>query len=145
MLSSNSTQVIIQYFLNLIKAESSEIVSNMFMTDRVYAQVNSIQVVFPECCHIFYCWWHVLRAIHTHFNTKEFLELWSCIQDWVCVTDENEFNVCWKYIKEDTLVSKSMTEYIAWDWLSYKEMWSIMSCQNWMIFEKGDTNMLLEA
>ena len=115
------------------------------MTDRDHAQVNSIWAVFPVCRRIFYCWWHVLHAIHTHFNTKEFLELWSRIQDWVRATDENEFNACWKYIKEDTSVPKSVAEYITRDWLPYKEMWSAMSRQNWTIFEKGDTNMLLKA
>ena len=67
------------------------------------------------------------------------------IQDWVRTTNDNEFNACWKYIKEDTSVPKSMAEYITQDWLSYKEIWSTMSHQNQTIFEKGDTNMLLEA
>ncbi|KAF8482190.1 hypothetical protein F5888DRAFT_1582308, partial [Russula emetica] len=40
---------------------------------------------------------------------------------------------------------KSVAQYIARDWLPYKEMWTAMSRQNRMIFEKGDTNMLLEA
>jgi len=115
------------------------------MTDRDQAQVNSIRVAFPECRRIFYCWWHVLWAIRTHFNTKEFLDLWSLIQDWVRTTDDNEFNVYWKYIKEDTSVPKSMAQYITRDWLPYKEMWSTMSRQNRTIFEKGDTNMLLES
>src|SRR6266852_204609 len=135
MLSSNGTQATIQYFLNLIKAESPEIVPNIFMTDRDHAQVNSIQAVFPKCHRVFYCWWHVLHTIHTHFNTKEFLELWSHIQDWVCTIDKNEFNMCWKYIEKDTSVPKSVAEYIAQDWLPYKKMWSAMSRQNRTIFE----------
>jgi len=92
MLSSNGTQATIQYFLNLVKAQSPEVSPNIFMTDRDQAQVNSIRAIFPECRCIFYCWWHVLRAIQTHFNTKEFLELWSLIQDWIHTTDENQFN-----------------------------------------------------
>jgi hypothetical protein len=38
-----------------------------------------------------------------------------------------------------------MAEYIAWEWLSHKEMWSATSHKNQTIFEKGDTNMLLEV
>src|SRR6266849_8723151 len=102
MLSSNGTQATIQYFLNLVKAQSPEVSPNIFMTDRDQAQVNSIRAVFSECRRVFYCWWHVLRAIWTHFNTKEFPELWSLIQDWVRTTDENQFNTSWKYIEEDT-------------------------------------------
>ncbi len=51
----------------------------------------------------------------------------------------------WKYIQEDTLVPKSLAEYIAQEWLPHKDMWSVTSCQNQSIFEEGDTNMLLEA
>ena len=145
MLSSNGTQATIQYFLNLIKARSPGVSPSIFMTDRDQAQVNSIRAAFPECRRIFYCWWHMLRAIRTHFNTKEFPVLWSLIQDWVRTTDDNEFNAWWKYTEQDTSVPKSLAQYIARDWLPYKEMWSAMSHQNRTIFEKGDTNMLLEA
>src|SRR6266849_1958055 len=128
-----------------MKARDTEISLRGITTDHDQAQVNSIWAVFPECRRVFYCWWHVLRAIRTHFNTKEFPELWSLIQDWVRTTDENQFNASWKYIEEDTSVPKSVAEYITQDWLPYKDMWSAMSHNNWTIFEKGDTNMLLEA
>jgi len=127
MLSSNGMQATIQYFLNLIKAQSSGVSPSIFMTDRDQAQVNSIWVAFSECQQVFYCWWHVLWAIRTHFNMKEFPDLWSLIQDWVRTTDDNEFNACWKYIKDDTSVPKSVAEYIARDWLPYKQMWSTVS------------------
>ncbi|KAH9966313.1 hypothetical protein BJV74DRAFT_743168, partial [Russula compacta] len=39
---------------------------------------------------------------------------------------------------------KSMANYITWEWLPHKEMWSAISRQNCSIFEEGDTNMLLE-
>ena len=145
MLSSNGTQVTIQFFLNLVKAQSLEVLPSIFMTDCNQAQVNAIWATFPECGCMFYCWWHVLRAIQTHFNTKHFPVLWSQIQDWVHTTDSEEFNEHWMYIEGGTLVPKSMAQYIARDWLPYKEMWSMMSCQNCTIFKKGDTNMLLEA
>ncbi len=145
MLSSNGTQATIQYFLNLVKSQSPGISLSIFMTDRDHTQVNAIRSTFPKCPCVFYCWWHVLWAIQTHFNMKEFPELWSLIRDWVCITDDNEFNVSWKYIQEDTSVPKSLAEYIAREWLPHKDMWSVTSHQNWSIFEEGDTNMLLEA
>jgi hypothetical protein len=145
MLSSNGTQPTIEFFLNLIKAHSPGISPSIFMTDRDQAQINAIRSAFPGCQRVFYCWWHVLRAIRTHFNTNEFPDLWSLIQDWVRMTDDNEFNACWTQIQGDTEVPKSVAEYIARDWLPQKEMWSAMSRQNRTIFEEGDTNMLLEA
>ncbi|KAF8491687.1 hypothetical protein F5888DRAFT_1807194 [Russula emetica] len=78
-------------------------------------------------------------------RTESARNIWSLIKDWVRTTDDNEFNASWKYIEEDTSVPKSVAQYIARDWLPYKKMWSAMSRQNRTIFEKGDTNMLLEA
>ena len=144
MLSSNGTQLTIEFFLNMIKARSPEISPSIFMTDCDQAQVNAICSAFPSCGRIFYCWWHVLRAIWTHFNTKEFPKLWELIQDWVHVTDNNEFNKYWAQIWGDSKVPKRVADYIARGWLPHKEMWSAMSRQNCSIFEEGDTNMLLE-
>ncbi len=145
MLSSNGMQVTIEFFLNQIKARSPEISPSIFMTDRDHVQVNAIHSAFPNCPRIFYCWWHVLWAIWTHFNTKEFPNLWSLIQDWVRTIDEKEFNVWWAQIQGDTDVPSSVAKYIGREWLPHKEMWSAMSRQNRSIFEEGDTNMLLEA
>jgi hypothetical protein len=145
MLSSNGTQATIEFFLNLIKAQSPAIVPSIFMTDRDQVQVNAIRSAFPECQHIFYCWWHVLRAIQTHFNTKEFPDLWSLIQDWIRTKDDNLFNTWWVQIQGDTKVPTSVAEYIDREWLPHKEMWLAMLRQNRTIFEEGDTNMLLEA
>lgn len=145
MLSSNGTQATIQFFLELIKGRSPEISPSIFMTDRDHAQVNAIRSAFPNCHRVFYCWWHVLRAIRTHFNTKEFEDLWQLIQDWVRTTDDDLFNAWWAQIQGDPDVPKSVAEYIAREWLPHKEMWSAMSRQNRTIFEEGDTNMLLES
>jgi hypothetical protein len=113
MLSFNGTQTTIEYFLRLVKAQSPGINPSIFMTDHNHMQENAIYTAFPECKHIFYCWWHVLRAIYTHFNTKEFEDLWMLIQDWVCMVDDNEFKASWTQILGDTKVSKSVAEYIA--------------------------------
>ena len=113
MLSSNGMQVTIEYFLNLIKSQNPEISPSIFMMDRDHAQVNAIHAAFPQCQRVFYCWWHVLQAIHTHFNTKEFPKLWSLIQDWVRLIDDDKFNIYWKQIQGDPNVPKSVAEYIA--------------------------------
>jgi hypothetical protein len=145
MLSSNGTQVSIEFFLNLIKAQSPTVLPFIFMTDCNHAQVNAICLVFSECQHIFYCWWHVLHTIRTHFNIKEFPKLWTLIQDWVWVTDDKQFNAYWTQIQDDTEVPKSVAQYIAQEWLPYKDMWSAVSHQNRTVFEEGDTNMLLKV
>ena len=101
--------------------------------------------MFPECQCIFYCWWHVLRAIWTHFNINEFSDLWSLIKEWVQTTDSKEFDAWWAQIQGDNKVPMSIAKYITWEWLPHKEMWSVMSRQNQTIFEEGNTNMLLEG
>ena len=113
MLSSNGTQATIQFFLGLVKAQSPEISPSIFMTDHDHVQVNAICSAFPECPRVFYCWWHVLWAIRTHFNTNEFPNLWELIQDWVHTTDDNEFNDWWTEIQGDADVPSSVAEYIA--------------------------------
>src|SRR5258708_38950739 len=92
MLSSNGMQATIKFFLNLIKLQSPKILPSIFMMDCDHAQVNVICTAFPKCKRIFYCWWHVLHAIYTHFNIKEFPKLWTLIQYWVYKTDSNKFN-----------------------------------------------------
>ena len=69
MLSSNGMQTTIEYFLRLVKAQSPEISLLIFMTDCNHAQENAICAAFPECQCVFYCWWHVLRAIYTSVAT----------------------------------------------------------------------------
>jgi hypothetical protein len=145
MLSSNGMQTTIEYFLRLVKAQSPGISPLIFMTDRDHVQENAICAAFPECQCVFYCWWHMLRAICMHFNTKEFEDLWALIQDWVCMVDDDKFKASWTQIQGDTKVPKSVAEYIAREWLPQKEMWSATLHKNRTIFEEGDTNMLLEA
>ncbi len=114
------------------------------MTDRDQAQVNAIRDVYPSCC-ILYCWWHVLRAIRTHFVVTEFQDLWVLIQKWVRTTDQYEFDAWWEDIQNDKSVPQSLAEYLAQEWIPVKEMWSTVFRQDRTIFEEGNTNMLLEA
>jgi len=144
MLSSNGMHETIHYFLNLIKAQSPEISPSIFMTDRDQAQVIAIRDTYPGC-RVFYCWWHVLRAIRTHFVVTEFKDLWELIQKWVRTTNQDEFDQWWEQMRSERLYPKTVIDYIAREWISCKEMWSAVSRQNCTIFEEGDTNMLLEA
>jgi hypothetical protein len=134
-----------QFFLNLIKRESPDISPSIFMTDRDQAQVNAIRGTYYPSSHVFYCWWHVLRAIRCHFVVTEFQELWTLIQKWVRTTDQYEFDAWWEDIQNDRSVPQSLAEYLAREWVPVKEMWSAVFCQSRRIFEEGDTNMLLES
>ncbi len=102
------------------------------MTDRDQAQVNAIRNVYPSC-RVLYCWWHVLRAIQTHFVVTEF------------TTDQYEFDAWWEDIQNDKSVPQSLAKYLAREWIPVKEMWSAVFRQDRTIFEEGNTNMLLEA
>jgi len=114
------------------------------MTDRDQAQVKAIRATYPSC-RVLYCWWHVLRAIRTHFKTKEFPKLWTLIQDWVHTTEEAEFNAWWEHMQSNMSNPDTVIGYLARDWVPCKDMWSAIFRQNRTIFEEGDTNMLLES
>jgi hypothetical protein len=98
--------------MNLIKAQNPCVSPLIFMTDRDQAQVNAICETYPSL-HIFYCWWHVLRAIRCHFIITEFQDLWALIQKWVRTTDQYEFDVWWEDIQNDCSVPQSLAEYLA--------------------------------
>jgi hypothetical protein len=144
MLSSNGTYMTIKYFLQIIKAQSPEISPNIYMMDRDQAQVKAIRTTYPGC-RVLYCWWHVLRAIWTHFMINAFLKLWTLIQDWVHMTDAAQFDAWWVQMQTDTSYPDTVIGYLAWDWVPCKDMWSAIFRQNRSIFEEGDTNMLLES
>jgi hypothetical protein len=38
-----------------------------------------------------------------------------------------------------------VAQYLAQEWMPVKEMWSAVNQQNQLIFEEGNTNMLLEV
>ena len=133
----------IKYFLQLIKAQSPDILPNIYMTDRDQAQVKAIRVTYPSC-RVLYCWWHVLRAIWTCFKIKKFPKLWALIQDWVHTTEEVEFDAWWEQMELDTKYPDMVIGYLAWNWVLCRDMWSAIYRKNHTIFKKGDTNMLLE-
>jgi hypothetical protein len=144
MLSSNGTQATIKFFLDFVKTQSPNVSPSIFMTDRDQAQVNAIHEAFPSS-RVLYCRWHVLRAIWTHFVVTEFKDLWDLIQKWVRTPDQYEFDSMWEDIQSDKSIPKSVVQYLAQEWMTCKEMWSAVHCQNRTIFEEGNTNMLLEV
>ena len=144
MLSSNGTQATIKFFINFAKHQNPDISPLIFMTDQDQAQANAICETYPSSC-VFYCWWHVLRAICTHFVVTEFKDLWDLIQKRVWTTDKYQFDTWWEDIQIDESIPKSVAHYLAQEWVPVKEMWSAIYHQDRMIFEEGDTNMLLEV
>jgi hypothetical protein len=144
MLSSSGTQATIQYFLNTVKQWSTPIYPSIVMTDCDRAQINAIQAVYPGS-RLLYCWWHVLRAMRTHFNTTAFPELWKRIKGWVKISDPIEFYRQWAEIQANTSYPESVVQYLRDKWMPDVQMWSAISRQHRTIFEEGDTNMLIEA
>ena len=144
MLSSNGTYITIKYFLQLIKAQSPNILPKIYMTDCDQAQVKAICATYP-ICRVLYCWWHVLRAIWTCFHIEEFPKLWDLIQDWVYTTKDMEFDAWWEQMQLDTKNTTTVIGYLAWEWVLCKNMWLAIFRQNHTIFEEGNTNMLLES
>jgi len=144
MLVSNGTKDIISFFLCWVRDRSPAISLAMIMTNRDLVQIGALKIVYPDS-RIFLCKWHVLCAMRTHFNASEFPELWTKVKALVSTSDEEEFNKLWSEILNDPKGPKSFVEYMALQWISNKEMWSLVYRKDQSIFEEGDTNMLIEA
>jgi hypothetical protein len=68
----------------------------------------------------------MLHIMRTHFNACEFPELWTKVRSLVSTPDEEEFNKLWSEISNDPKCPKSFAEYMALQWISNKEMWSLV-------------------
>lgn len=82
MISSNATEVTIDYFLATLWKQNPDIIPAKFMSDNDKAQLNAIRHRYPES-QLFLCWWHVLHAWQEHFVTNHFPELWDLLKGWV--------------------------------------------------------------
>jgi hypothetical protein len=60
-------------------------------------------------------------------------------------SESADFARLWVEISNDPSVPLSFVQYIRSEWLPEAEMWSLVMRKNCSIFEKGNTNMLLEA
>ena len=113
------------------------------MTDCDKAQMKAIEAVYPDTQMIL-CWWHVLRAIRTHFRTEEFPEVWERIRAWVKTDDQAKFNSVWHEMQTDTSVPQSLVDYLRVNWMGIVPLWSGIYRKDRPIFQEGNTNMLIE-
>ena len=86
MLTSNRTTENIAFFLKWVRDASPEVQPTVIMTDCDQAQINALEMVYPQS-QIFLCHWHVLHAIRSHFVTMEFEALWQKIK--TLITTDN--------------------------------------------------------
>jgi hypothetical protein len=144
MLTSNGTTENIAFFLKWVRDASPEVQPAVIMTDCDQAQINALEMVYPQS-RIFLCHWHVLRAIRSHFVTTEFEALWQKIKSLITTDNQTTFDRLWYEIYTDPLVPSSVVKYLNDMWMKRPHMWSKVFRKNLSIFEEGDTNMLIEA
>ena len=123
MLSSKGTEATITYFLNFIKAWSPEIKPAIIMSDRDHAQMNAIKAVYSEST-LLLCWWHVLRAMRTHFRTEEFPKLWERVREWVKTPDQSKFDSWWEEMQADPAAPQSFIDYLKSNWMPITSLWA---------------------
>lgn len=146
LLSTNATEDSIHHFLSLVLAQNPDITPFQFMTDRDMAQINSIRRLYTSA-KIFLCWWHVLHAWQQHFSLSAYPELWKVLKDWIRMDDEQEFQAQWQKIQGwvPHKAPPSFVDYLKTYWMNCTEMWSATARKGRDVFERNDTNMLLEA
>jgi hypothetical protein len=144
MITSNGTQETISFFLHWVWDGSPLVSPAIIMTDCDLAQIGVLEIVYPHS-QIFLCKWHVLRAMQSHFNTREFLDLWIKVRDLVDTPDEPVFDDLLAKISSDPSFPQTFVEYMALVWIPRKKMWSNVYRKDQSIFKEDDTNMLIEA
>ena len=144
MLSLNSMEATIKFFLNFVKIYSLEITPKITMSDHDQAQMNAIKAIYLDTT-LLLCWWHVLHAMQVHFCMEEFLEPWECVQEWVKASNQAWFDSLWEWIQTNLLVPQSFVDYLQSNWMGIVLLWAGISRQHWKIFQEGDTDMLIEA
>jgi hypothetical protein len=144
MLTSNGTTENIAFFVKWIRDASPEVQPTVIMTDCDQAQINALEMVYPQS-RIFLCHWHVLRAIRSHFVTPAFEALWQKIKALVRTDNQDTFDSLWNEISTDPTVPSSVVKYLNDVWMKRPHMWSKVFRKDLSIFEEGDTNMLIEG
>ena len=134
----------IKYFLNFVKLQSLEILLVVIMTDHDKAQMNAILAVYPDSM-VLICWWHMLYAIQMHFCMEEFTEPWECIWEWIKTANQPKFDSMWEWIQTNPLVPKSFVDYLQNNWMGIVPLRSGIYREMCLIFQEGDTNMLIEV
>jgi len=144
MISSNAITETITYFLRCIKHENPDIEPEIFMSDKDRGQINAIMQVY--CLSVVWlCWWHVLHAWQQYISIQHHVELWDMLKRWVRITDKAKFWTAWEDIKQ--IAPKSVVDYLQDNWLCdfYVQMWPAFYRTKRTIYQKCDTNMLVEA
>ena len=144
MITTSSTEATIHYFLNFVKSRNPEIAPAIVMSDRDQGQLNAIKAVYSES-RILLCWWHVLRAMRSHFRTEEFPKLWERVHEWVKTPDPSKFDSWWDEMQADPAVPLSFIDYLKVQWMPIVPLWAGSARKYRSIFQEGDTNMLIEA
>jgi hypothetical protein len=144
MLASNGTTATIAFFLRWVRDASPSVKPAVIMTDRDQAQINAIEAIYPRST-VNLCTWHVLRAMRSHFNTNQYPVLWDKVKAWVKTNDQIEFARLWVEISADPSAPQSFIAYLKAQWLPVTPKWSRVLRKGRSIYEKGDTNMLIEA
>jgi MULE transposase domain len=134
----------IWFFLCWVKEVSLVVWPAIIMTDHDQAQMAAIEDVYLESQTLL-CMWHVLCAMCSHFATNEFPALWEKIKAWVNTDDPAEFYQLWGMISSDPSIPQSVVQHLTVEWLKVPHLWSKVARKGQNIFEKGDTNMLIEA
>ena len=114
------------------------------MTDCDQAQIAALKIVYPQS-QVLLCTWHVLHAIQSHFRTDQFPDLWALIKKLVHTVDLAEFNQILDKISSDPAFPQSFIDYFSTQWFPLVHMWSGIGRKSRSIYEKSNTNMLLEG
>jgi hypothetical protein len=144
MVSSNSTNETIKYFLRLVKSWNPDIRPAYMMTDCDQAQIAALEAIYPQS-QVLLCTWHVLRAVQSHFRTDHFPELWALVKKMVHTPDLAEFSKILDKISSDPAFPESFVKYFRNQWVPTVHLWAGIGRRSRSIYEESNTNMLLEG
>jgi hypothetical protein len=142
MISSNTKEVTINYYLAMFRQRNPKVIPKKIMSNFDWAQINSVHLWYTKS-QVLLCWWHVLHAWQQHIIISHYKELWELLKKWIRLTEESEFNEYWAKIQ--SLAPQSFIDLIKSYWLPHWKMWSAVWQKDWTIFKLCDTNMLVEA
>lgn len=145
MLASDGTEATMTFYLRTVRGWNSLVIPRLFMSDRDQGQINSIHTVYA--CTVYLCRWHVLHAWHQHIKTDKYPELWNLLKKWVYAETEQKFDLIWSQIQalDREKCPESIIAYLTKNWVGEKTMWAAYFRCDRTIFERADTNMLVEA
>jgi MULE transposase domain len=123
MLASNGTTAMIAFFLRWVRDASPLVQPTVIITDHDQAQINMLKAIYPWST-VNLCTWHILCAMRSHFNTKQYLVLWDRVKAWVKTNDQNEFTRLWVEISCDPSAPQPFITYLKAQLLPVTPKWS---------------------